>query len=140
MRISDWSSDVCSSDLGILAGHAALSRASGELGAAGILNFQRDFPNAEGWGGTLNLTAELWTRNFAAPGGRSIDIPFKQRIGASYIQSLGETFNASIDAKPSKTIDHGHYPLSISGSFGSPLIHDIHLTDLLVLPAINVIV
>src|SRR3546814_19572114 len=78
MRISDWSSDVCSSDL------------SGELGAAGILNFQRDFPNAEGWGGTLNLTEELWTRNFAAPGGRSVDIPFKHRIGASYSQSFGE--------------------------------------------------
>src|SRR3546814_6436970 len=101
MRISDWSSDVCSSDLGILAGHAALSRASGELGAAGILNFQRDFPNAEGWGGTLNLTAELWTRNFAAPGGRSVDIPFKHRIGASYSQRFGEAFYAAIDVQHS---------------------------------------
>src|SRR3546814_915272 len=89
MRISDWSSDVCSSDL---------------------------------------LTAELWTRNFAAPGGRSVDIPFKHRIGASYSQSFGEAFYAAIDVQHSKRIDRGPDPLMIRGSFGWRLSPDLNLT------------
>src|SRR3546814_16624620 len=88
------------------------------MGASGILHFHRDFTNAEGWGGTLNRTAELWTRNFAAPGGRSVDIPFKHRIGASYSQSFGEAFYAAIDVQHSKRIDRGPDPLMIRGSFG----------------------
>lgn len=112
---------------GILAGQAAISRSSGTTGVAGIATFQRDFPWAQGWGGTLNLTAELWTNRFTAPETSTVEVPFKQRIGASYSQSFGEALYAAIDVQHSSRMGDGPDPFMIRGSVGWRLTPDINL-------------
>lgn len=119
---------VWASPIGILAGHAAVSRTSEAWGAAGVVTFQRDFPSSQGWGGRLNLTAEFWSNKFTVPGAPSHDVPFKRRLGANYSQNFGDSLYAAVDVQHSQRIDGGPDPLMIRGSFGWRLSRTFNLT------------
>src|SRR3546814_7636414 len=62
MRISDWSSDVCSSDLFLLGGDSSVLQAAGVLIAAVLL---WDVLFRSNIGVAISFLEEMWSRNLA---------------------------------------------------------------------------